>query len=706
MLLACGLLPAATINTTLTVNATAPISTTSLTATGTATLTGIGDGTFTSTLSLTSISGTNLTAPYTITLSNGSDSLSGVLSIPAALLTGATTATGSATVTGGTGAYSGATGSFPSLSGSGGISATGITLTFSGAGTINTGGTTGPPTPKITSVTDAAGYKTGVAEGSIFVVKGTNLSASGYTPFSFPLPTTSGGVTITFTPAAGGTGTPAYLIYTYNQSGVNQLAAVLPSNLAPGSYNVTVTNNGATSAPFAATVVQSKLELFTQDSSGSGLAVVQNFISAAQLDVDRLTTGTVAGITISPAKPGQTLIAWGTGMGPVTTGDNNASPGYDFSANGATVKIIVGGETIAPLYAGRAPGLAGADQINFTLPSDVQTGCTVPMQVSVNGVLSNPTYISIAPNASANACVLAGFTTAQLAAFDQGGTFTAGGFSIIQISETVPSTGTIKFDEASGAFTQYTGFQLAAIPPTQTAVASTGACQVFPLTSGTQGQVSSGSGTNLDAGAVTLTGPAGSNVTNLALTETNNTYSVTIGEEGLPAGTPGIGNGTIVAGTYTLTGAGGKDVGKFTASLTLGTPLTITGGLPTTVTRSSPLTLNWTGGNATDLVEIVGYAETSSGSGASTTLNGAEFFCTTTAGAGTFTVPASILQQLPAVSAAAIGNGTGSGFLEVISTVNPTTGNGFFSAPLTAGGTIGNAYFLGLLGVGGSPVYQ
>src|SRR3984885_9855138 len=87
-------------------------------------------------------------------------------------------------------------------------------------------------TPTITAVQDAGSYTANIAEGSMFVVKGTNLSASGFFQFGFPLPTTSNGVQIAFTPAAGGTPTNAYLVYLYNQGGVNQLAAILPSTLA------------------------------------------------------------------------------------------------------------------------------------------------------------------------------------------------------------------------------------------------------------------------------------------------------------------------------------------------------------------------------------------------------------------------------------------------------------------------------------------
>ena len=264
-------------------------------------------------------------------------------------------------------------------------------------------------------------------------------------------------------------------------------------------------------------------------------------------------------------------------MGPVTTGDNTASPGYNFEANGVNVQVIVGGVSITPLYAGRAPGLAGTDQINFVLPSNVPTGCTVSFQVSVNGALSNPTFISIAPNAGANACVQPGFTTSQLQNFDQGGTYTAGGFSITQFSETIPSLGSVEIAEGTGGFTEYTGFELASIPLSVTLLGTSGNCQVVQISS-SQGQVStSGAATSLDAGKVTLTGPGGSNLNNTAFTESGNLYSLQIGEQGLPSSV-GYGNGTLVAGTYTLAGAGGKDVSAFNASITLGSPLTNTAG--------------------------------------------------------------------------------------------------------------------------------
>src|ERR1017187_9055737 len=161
-LLVCAAASAAVISTTLTVNATGSIGA-SIAATGTATLTTIGSGTFAATLSLTPDASGNYSAPFTITLTGGAGTITGTLKIPPAVLTGS--GTGSATITGGTGTYANATGSFPSLAGSGGIGLSGITLTFTGAGTITTGGAPPVPVPTITAVQDAGSYTNNVAEG-------------------------------------------------------------------------------------------------------------------------------------------------------------------------------------------------------------------------------------------------------------------------------------------------------------------------------------------------------------------------------------------------------------------------------------------------------------------------------------------------------------------------------------------------------------
>jgi uncharacterized protein (TIGR03437 family) len=197
-------------------------------------------------------------------------------------------------------------------------------LTLSGTGTITTGGTVVAPPPTITAVLDAASNTANLAEGTIFIVKGTYLCGSnGLQVFTVPRPTVApDGVTITFTPVNGGAGTNALLWYEDNLgSGACQLAGILQSTVPVGTYNVTVTN-GTTSAAFQVTVVKSKFALFTQDSTGSGLAAAQDQVSTSYF-LNRLTTGSINGTAIAPAYPGEYMVAYGTGLGPVPAADDN-----------------------------------------------------------------------------------------------------------------------------------------------------------------------------------------------------------------------------------------------------------------------------------------------------------------------------------------------------------------------------------------------
>ena len=88
--------------------------------------------------------------------------------------------------------------------------------------------------------------------------------------------------------------------------------------------------------------------------------------------------------SLRPAKPGDVMILWGTGLGVDAASDaNGGSPGDQTEA--AQVRVIVGGNPVTPLYAGRSNGWPGLDQINFTIPSDVTPSCFVSLQVKAGG---------------------------------------------------------------------------------------------------------------------------------------------------------------------------------------------------------------------------------------------------------------------------------------------------------------------------------
>ncbi len=94
------------------------------------------------------------------------------------------------------------------------------------------------------------------------------------------------------------------------------------------------------------------------------------------------------------ARPGQDVILWGTGLGPINADETVGAPFHDMQEE-ANVSVYVGGMQVEIDYAGRAPGAAGLDQINFKVPQGV-LGCYVPLVVTVNGVPSNWTTMPVA----------------------------------------------------------------------------------------------------------------------------------------------------------------------------------------------------------------------------------------------------------------------------------------------------------------------
>jgi hypothetical protein len=421
--------------------------------------------------------------------------------------------------------------------------------------------------------------------------------------------------------------------------------------------------------------------------------------------LNRFTTGSVSGITYSPAKPGQTLVLWGTGLGPVSVPDNQA-PGAQDLRGQVTIAVNIGGVDITPVYAGRSPSLPGADQINLVLPANVATGCTVPVFVKVGSQTSNVTTMAIATS-SANACVDPNYNSTILERLDRGGNLVGGSFTLSSLATTisVPVLGTLttNTENISGAFSRYSADQ---VEDSRSAVAQIGSCYVIRRIATQSGLLTGTSPAPLDAGAtLTLNGP---NVSNKAVDrQQGNTYSASLSSSstGLPGGItiPNLGGGntaaTIAAGTYTLRGTGGADIGAFTASVTIGAPLRV-GSIADNIPRSSPLTVTWTGGGSGEVVSISGTSGTTvSGSNPNNPVYDAGvFICTANASAGTFTVPTAVLSQLPATPPGGLTSGTGVGAMVVSSTTNVTPTNGTFTAPLTAGGNIDSGFFISTVG--------
>jgi len=236
-------------------------------------------------------------------------------------------------------------------------------------------------------IVNAAGYQApsspggAIAQGSVFTIFGANLGPPlpGNVASRFPLDTTLAGVSVRLVHQSGQTlaAIPLFVSAT-------QINAILPSATPVGLVTVAVTFNGRASNPEAFKVVKSSFGVFTRNSAGTGPAIAQNFVAPASLPLNGPAT---------PAAPGQTVILWGTGLGPVP--GSEADPPTPANRSDP-MEITLAGRSVQADYQGRSGCCAGVDQINLRIPADAPTGCAVPLLVKQQGgVFSNLATISI-----------------------------------------------------------------------------------------------------------------------------------------------------------------------------------------------------------------------------------------------------------------------------------------------------------------------
>lgn len=515
----------------------------------------------------------------------------------------------------------------------------GNTITL--AGVANTGNGPSPTfqasslSPTVSNVQNAAGNiaqglpNAPIAQGSIFVIKGNALGPPNpsIAPEAFQTTTlsnASASVTV------GGTSVNVPLYYT----SWTQVAALLPSNVPTGTGTVTVTYNGQTSAPAPVTVVANNVGIFTLDYTGQGPGVVtfpDYTVVSAEKDASCGPPQTPCG----SANPGDVLLLWATGLGPVN-GSDISGAGLGQNMPNIPLTVWIGGVQAPVTYQGRSGCCIGEDQIVFTVPANAPTGCAVPLVVQIGSQISNNTVIPVA-NGSRNctptdpALASANLEQAVLA----GPPLSVGFIGLVHYSGSGGSPGQ---DQAQFVF----GEAVTLKPGIQPYFASwvddqpVGSCLVYNNLNnvsfinslvGLAGQVAT-----FDAGSsFTIQGPGG-NLNAAATSQT--TISAT---------------GTyLVPGAYTVTGNGGANIGRLTATVDFPSlPTLVTPVNNATVTRSKGMTVNWTGGGG--VVQIVVGACADSACDA-----GAQAYCTAPASAGTFTIPAWVLLALPASSSCGI----------------------------------------------------
>ena len=442
----------------------------------------------------------------------------------------------------------------------------------------------------------------GIPPSTLFVIYGTGLAdpaakAALQSSAAPGIPQTLNGASISVT--VNGVTTHPGIYYAIS----TQIAAVLPASTPVGSGTLTVTYNGLTSAAATIQVVSSALGLDTLSGLTTGLAVATDPVTGAIFTYN------------ASAKPGQIITLWGSGLGA-----DPAAADYIFTSSprpfNTSLAIYVGGIQAVVQYAGGS-GYPGLVQINVQVPPNVQPGCGVPVVGVVGTVASNTVTIPVAADGAVCTDPVHGTDGNGLLSSSTKSTYTSG---TIAVAQTTTTKQTSAFASAAFLRNQNAPYSIGY------GIVAPGGCIVL------QGQTPpTGTLTYLNAGNLSISGPAGT----VQLTQTL--------QSGLIAYSANLAAGSFPAsgGTFTITGSGGPDVGPFTVSVADSSPLVWTNqNAISAVDRSKDLTVTWTGGIPGTFVQI--------GGGTTSIAVSATFLCIARAEAGQFTVPSYILESVAA----------------------------------------------------------
>jgi uncharacterized protein (TIGR03437 family) len=458
----------------------------------------------------------------------------------------------------------------------------------------------------------------GIAPSSIFVIRGSGLADPGNPVLqdsSAGLPLTLNGASITVV-VAGVTTHPA-LYYT----SAAQLAAVLPAATPVGTGTLTVNYRGTNSAPAPIQVVASAIGINEYNQIPIPLGVLNTNVDLG------VATDAVSGSLLSftnSAAPGQIIVLWATGLGADPADSDTTYSSTPHSVN-TPLQIYVGGVLATILYQGSA-GYPGVNQINLTIPASVTPDCQVPLVAVTGKIISNVVVLPI--HQGGGTCVKQGTAGATITGDqilkDTQDTLKAGGLTVLLTSDT-NAKGVLTVSSSAGAsFFKSTGLLAGATGRGDNL--SPGSCGVYPIITGGAITV-----VGLDAGTVTLTGPANLSVPLPPQLGIKGNDGAALAANVIPAG-----------GTFTFTGSGGADVGPFSATLTIAYPnfKWTNPSAAATIDRTQGLLYTWTGGLPGTYVLLGG---TSTGSGVT-----AGYSCKVAVEAGQFTVPSYILLGMPA----------------------------------------------------------
>jgi uncharacterized protein (TIGR03437 family) len=271
-------------------------------------------------------------------------------------------------------------------------------LKLAGISSVLVGCALAQPTVSSGGVLNGGSFIVGqaVSPGSVVSIFGTDLAAATLVGDTIPLSASLGATTVFF----NGEQAPLYFV------SAGQINAQLPWDLlangaTAGAVNVTVTNGSQTSAPLSFQLAALAPGIYSIP-SGAGYAVAINNSDGSIA----APVGAIPGIVTHPANPGDVMIMYANGLGPVGLPNSSGGLTYSPPALGAASldatryaltapQLMIGGTPAQVIFAGLTPQFVGISQVNFIVPT-VTPGNSIPIQLIEGGITStNQVVIAI-----------------------------------------------------------------------------------------------------------------------------------------------------------------------------------------------------------------------------------------------------------------------------------------------------------------------
>ena len=216
----------------------------------------------------------------------------------------------------------------------------------------------------------SAPFSASVAPGEFVTLVGTGLASQTAQATTLPFPTVLGNVQVTISwvdvnALPQSVKAPLYFV------SPTQINALVPYTVPSDESLITlqVSNNGVNSTTTRVYSGLSAPGVFTIPSGGIGNGAIEH------ADYSLVSSG-------SPAKVGETVLIYLTGLGAVTpqVTAGTAAPSNPLSET-PVPKVYIDGKAAAVVFSGLTPGAAGLYQLNVTIPAGVTAGANVPIEI-------------------------------------------------------------------------------------------------------------------------------------------------------------------------------------------------------------------------------------------------------------------------------------------------------------------------------------